>query len=97
MRHRRGLIIWLSLLLILSGVWFALAGPDSNVDYYRVALERAIYARYAILLNQIDSALPGQPLVLYYLFNKDIMLFGAIAVAGSFMAWRLAIYANRAL
>ena len=96
-RHRRGLVIWLSLLIILSGVWFALSGPDSNVEYYRVVLQRAIYARYTTLLNRIDFDLAGQPVLLYYLFNKDIMLFGAIAVAGSFMAWRLALYANRSL
>ncbi len=97
MRHRRSLVIWLSLLLILSGVWFALGGSDSNVEYYRVVLVRAIYARSTILLSQIDTALAGQPVLLYYLSNKDIVLFGGVAVLGSLMAWRLAIYANRSL
>jgi len=47
-------------------------------------------------LNQI-SILPSQQVLAYYLFNKDLMLSGGIAVLGSFMAWRLAIYAHRSL
>ena len=50
-----------------------------------------------LLLNQIYSVLPGEQVLVYYLFNGEIMLFGGVAVLGSFMACRLAIYANRSL
>ena len=49
-----------------------------------------------IRLNQI-SILPSEAVLVYYLSNKDMMLFGGIAVLGSLMAWRLAIYAHRSL
>ncbi len=97
MRYRSGLIVWVSLLLILSGQWFTLARSAGNVDYYRVALARTIYAQCIILLNQIYSVLPGEQVLSYYLGNREIMLFGGVAVLGSFMACRLAIYANRSL
>jgi len=48
-------------------------------------------------LNQIYSVFPGEQVLAYYLFNKDLMLFGGVAILGSFMAWRLAIYAHRSL
>ena len=47
-------------------------------------------------LNQI-SILPSEPVLAYYLFNKDMMFFGGIAILGSFMAWRLVIYAHRSI
>ena len=49
-----------------------------------------------IRLNQI-SVLPSEQVLAYYLSNKDMMLSGALAVLGSFIAWRLAIYAHRSL
>jgi hypothetical protein len=66
MRYRRGLIVWVSLLLILSGQWFTLARSAGSVDYYyRIALARTIYAQCIILLNQIYSVLPGEQVLSY--------------------------------
>jgi hypothetical protein len=48
-------------------------------------------------LNQIYSVFPGEQVLAYYLFNKDMMFFGGVAILGSFMAWRLAIYAHRSI